>query len=438
MLKRFSLYGFLKNQKYFEDWILLAFLAKGISYTDWGLLIGFRELMINVMEIPSGAIADLFGRRKSMILSFVAYIVSFVIFGTVKSMPMLFVGMAFFAVGEAFRTGTHKAMIFTWLRLEGRTDEKTKTYGYTRSWSKFGSALCVVISGVIVFTTRNYDYIFLFAIIPYVLGIINFLGYPKELEGDIKPGGRVTISETATHLKEALLLTIRKADLRRLIFETMGFGGILKGVKDYLGPILKIAAVAWLAKFAFAEGLVEEQKTALLVAPVGFGLYLLAAVASRNAYRLVRTPSGEDRAARMLWALYAATFVALIPALLYGQLALVIVAFVVLSVLQNLWRPVLISRVDDHCPHSQKATILSVESQAKSVSTMIVAPLLGAAIDYLRAGADPPPVDSYYPLAVLGAVVGICFFVTARVTSQTGGGACPPLPPGEGRGEGAR
>ena len=132
MLKRFSLYGFLKNQRYFEDWILLAFLAKGISFTTWGLLIGFRELMINLMEVPSGAIADLFGRRKSMILSFVAYIISFVIFGAARNVALLLLGMAFFAVGEAFRTGTHKAMIFTWLRNRGRADEKTRVYGYTR------------------------------------------------------------------------------------------------------------------------------------------------------------------------------------------------------------------------------------------------------------------------------------------------------------------
>jgi MFS family permease len=33
------------------------------------------------MEIPSGALADLFGRRRWMILSFVSYIISFLVFG---------------------------------------------------------------------------------------------------------------------------------------------------------------------------------------------------------------------------------------------------------------------------------------------------------------------------------------------------------------------
>ena len=66
MLFRFSLYGFLKNQRYFEPFFLLLLLDKGLSFFTVGLLIAFRDVAINVLEIPSGAIADLAGRRRSM------------------------------------------------------------------------------------------------------------------------------------------------------------------------------------------------------------------------------------------------------------------------------------------------------------------------------------------------------------------------------------
>jgi len=78
MLFRFSLYGFLKNQRYFEPFLILIFLEKGLSFFWIGLLIGFREVCINVMEIPTGAVADLYGRRRCMLASFAAYIFSFV------------------------------------------------------------------------------------------------------------------------------------------------------------------------------------------------------------------------------------------------------------------------------------------------------------------------------------------------------------------------
>ena len=119
MIFRFSLYGFLKNQRYFEPFLILAFIQMGLSFLEIGLLIAFRELCVTVLEIPSGSIADLYGRRRALLLSFGAYIVGFVTFGFADQFAVLFGAMFFIAVGDAFRTGTHKAMIFTWLRLEG-------------------------------------------------------------------------------------------------------------------------------------------------------------------------------------------------------------------------------------------------------------------------------------------------------------------------------
>ncbi len=82
MIGRFSLYGFLKNQQYYDYFLILAFRQMGLSYFAIGILVAFREIMINLMEIPTGGVADLCGRRGSMIFSFVSYIISFAIFGS--------------------------------------------------------------------------------------------------------------------------------------------------------------------------------------------------------------------------------------------------------------------------------------------------------------------------------------------------------------------
>ena len=301
MLSRFSLYGFLKNQQYYDYFLLLAFRQMGLSYFMIGLLIAFREIMVNIMEIPSGAIADLSGRRNSMIFSFIAYIISFATFGLSGMaaiegklphrtlIPLLFLAMFFFGIGDAFRTGTHKAMIFTWLRIQGRTDERTKIYGYTRSWSKIGSAVSVILACFFVFTTSNFIYVFFFAIIPYILNIINFLGYPKEVDGKIEK--RTSIGEIIRHLKETLMVSVKQASLRRLILESMGFEGFFKASKDYLQPILKAAALPMTAVLFASIQLSDEQKSVVLIGPVFFMLFIMSAFASRNAYRLVPNPA---------------------------------------------------------------------------------------------------------------------------------------------------
>ncbi len=75
---RFCLYGFFKNLRFFEVFLILFFLEKGLSFFAIGTLYAAREITVNLFEIPSGVIADSFGRRRTMILSFGFYIISFV------------------------------------------------------------------------------------------------------------------------------------------------------------------------------------------------------------------------------------------------------------------------------------------------------------------------------------------------------------------------
>lgn len=411
MLVRFSLYGFLKNQRYFEPFLVLVFLEKGMSYFAIGTLIAFREACINLLSIPTGAIADTCGRRMSMILSFCAYIVSFLIFAFAGGGALLYAAMALFAVGESFREGTHKAMIFTWLRIEDRLDERTRVYGFTRSWSQLGSALSVVLAAAFVVAADGYRYVFLAAIVPYALNIVNFLAYPKALDGDID--GRVSLRAVAVHLRDAVVQSLRAADLRRLMLESMGFEGVFKAVKDYLQPVLKAAAVGAVALDAAAllpqfNAMSDTQRGAVFVGVVYFALYLLSALGSRQAHRLSDACGGEDRAARVLWIGAAALYTAILVGGWFSVTTVLIAAFVLLHAAQALWRPLIISRFDRASHERQGATILSIEGQAQGLATLAFAPLLGLAIDtVMKHGVG----GAFWPAGVVGLLAAIVFVV---------------------------
>jgi len=424
VLGRFSLYGFLKNQRYFEPFLYLAFIDKGLSFVMIGLLVACREAARNLLEIPSGAIADMWGRRRAMILSFTAYVASFVMLGAAERLPLLFAGMALFGVGDAFRTGTHKAMIFCWLRGQNRLDERTRVYGYTRSWSKIGSAVSVVVAAGLVLATGSYAFVFYGCIPAYVVGVVNFLGYPRELDGDCErcasPG------KVLAHLGEAFSAAFRRRGLRRLVLESMGFGGIFEAAKDYLQPVLKGVAVVVVAGAVVGLGILGEdevdalgdaRRAALLVGPVFMVLHLLSALASRRAHGFVELAGGERRAARALWGLGLVAFAAIAISAFYDSgsgsaaSAVTIAGFVFLYVIQNFWRPVLVSRVDRESAESHRATVLSIESQAKSVATMVAAPLLGFAVDYAQ---KRDPAVGFWPVGALGAAVALGFLLTSK------------------------
>ena len=409
MLARFSLYGFLKNQRYFESFLILILLEKGFSFFLIGLLIGFRELVVNLLEIPSGAAADVWGKRASMVLSFVAYIVSFLVFGFADAPLAIFGAMLLYAVGDSFRSGTHKALIFAWLRREGREGEKTRVYGFTRSWSKFGSAASVLVAAGLVLALDSFSVLFFASVVPYVFGLINLLAYPRDLDPVAEQ--RTTAREIARHMLATLRGSLRDRGQRRLILESMGFEGAFHAAKDFLQPALMALALA-------NAGLVLESdnaRTALFVAPVYFVLFLGAGAASRRAHVLPERVGGERRAAGVLWGLAALVFAVLFAADLAGFAWLAIAAFVALHLLQNLWRPILVSRFHEVADASSMATVLSIESQAKRVGTMILAPVCGLAVDAATVGDGPARL---WPVGAIGLLVAIVFFATRARESR--------------------
>ena len=399
MLFRFSLYGFLKNQRYYDAFLILAFREKGLTFFQIGLLIGFREVCTNLFEIPSGAVADLYGRRRAMIFSFVAYIASFATFAMSESLFLLFGGMFFFGLGDAFRSGTHKAMIFDWLRLQGRSDEKTKIYGYTRSWSQMGSAVSVIIAGALVFYRGNFTDIFWFSIVPYAFNIVNFFGYPAALDGDRK--SEFSLKAVVALLGKALKLSVQFPPLRRLVFEGMGFEGMFKASKDYLQPILKQTAIA----LPLLLMLDESKRAALLVACVYFVLYFLSSFASRNSHKVTDWQGGDEGAARVMWWVNLGLYALLIPVLWFNTYPAIIALFIGLAILQNFWRPGLISRFNAQSTPEMSATVLSIEAQSKSLATIVLAPSLGWLVDR---------VGSFWPVGVVGTLIAVAILLVYR------------------------
>lgn len=397
MIARFCLYGFLKNQKYFEPFLLLAFMQKGLSYFQIGMLIGFRAICINIFELPSGALADSFGRRKCMILSFSGYISSFFLLGTFNHLAILFVAMLFFAIGEAFRSGTHKAMIFHWLQLNGRKSEKTYVYGITRSWSQYGSAVSSLVAIFIVLWWHNYNSVFLFCIIPYVAGLVNFMTYPSYLdEGD---GNSLSLKRIIMYLKDTLKMCVLQKGLRNYLVESMFFLGGHASMKDYIQPVIKAIAIS-APLFVYME---DRSRTAILLGAVYFVLFVLSGAGSKYAAKFSSHFKSEEKASLVLIGLSVFICLILLVSLYFDNLYLGAISFILLAVIQNIWRPIYLGLLDNVSDGRLGATILSVDSQARSLFVFIFAPLAGVFADNFGIYSVGIPIFFVYFLLFLFA-----------------------------------
>ena len=409
MIFRFCLYGFLKNQRFFEPFFLLAMLDRDLSFMQFGLLIGAQSLVQSILEIPSGVFADSLGRRRALVLSMLSYIGAFAIFGFSGTFAPLLAAAALMGFGDSFRSGTHKAMIFRWLELNGKQNQRTKIYGKTRSWSKLGSALSALIAAGIVLATDSYTAIFFLSMIPYVVLIGSIATYPRELDNPRahrSHNGDGQDTDDANQPRRSFLSPLRqvlasvrtKRELRTLLVESVAFDSIFTSAKDYIQPAIAVIAITSGAALFKNSQLSEIQQTCLFVGVVFAAMSVLASLASRHAHRLDTRGTG----ARTLWRASFVIYILIALGALADLSAVVVIAFVALYAAQNAWRPILMGRLDKVTDTASGATLLSVEHQARGVAAMIGAPLIGFLVDTASSNGS---VTAYWPIGAVGVAV---------------------------------
>lgn len=367
---RFAAYGFLKNLRFFEPFIILYFREMGFSFLEIGTLYSIREITTIVCELPTGFVADIYGRRRSMVASMLAYITSFIIFYLFPNFSSFSLAMVLFGIGEACRTGTHKALILEHLRQRNILNLRVDYYGATRGASQLGSALNAILAAGLVFFSGSYRIIFPAAIIPYFINLINLATYPKALDRDLR---KTEIRRTWGDF----LLVFRDQDSRRGIFNSGVFDAFFKTSQEYLQPILKSLALALPVLMALSG----QERTAILVGGVYFLIYLSTSYASRNAGRLSRKIGHKEKTLNLTFIAGAVLLVMAGSSIRVGIPGMAIVFFLLLFLLQNARRPVNITYISEKIAHQAMASGLSAESQIKTLLMAILAPTVGFLAD---------------------------------------------------------
>jgi len=399
---KFSLYGFLKNLRFFEPFLILFFLEKGLTYFQIGALYAIREIATNILEIPTGVASDALGRRRTMVFSFIAYIISFVVFYAFSGFAIFAGAMIIFSFGEAFRTGTHKAMIFEYLKLHGWTDQKVHYYGHTRGWSQIGSAVSSLVAMVLVFYRGRYASVFLFSTIPYALDLLLMLTYPKELDGT---RSRITGSDFLPRFVSVVkdfIYSFRDPALLKSILNLSLYTGYYKAARDYLQPVLKTLALSMPILVAVSA----QKKTAVVVGVIYSIIYVITSLTSRMAGRV--TDHFRSLRGPMNLTLFVGPLMGAGAGLCYalGSNVGAIALYVGVYLVENLRKPIGIAYVSDMMRSDILATALSAESQAETLVAAVVALLIGFFADRLQLGPGLLVVSLIVAVASIPAVIG--------------------------------
>ncbi len=375
---KFCMYGFFKNLKFFEPFFILFFIDAGLKYSLIGILYAVREIAINIMEIPSGFIADVLGRRRTMIVSFVGYIIAFLVFYLSNTFWLFLIAMLFYSIGDAFRTGTHKAMIYDYLHQNNWSNKKVEYYGHTRSWSQFGSALSSLLALIIVFYSGNYRLVFLVALFPYLLNVLLLLSYPKSLDGEIKQMEQTKIKAKFATLFAELKISFAKKQVWTTIGNLSLYQGFFKASKDYLQTII-VAFVITTTWFQFKN---EESRVAIFIGVFYFIIFIIASVISRKASKISSVFKSNEQTINATLILGGVIGLTIGCLMHFDSPFLAILLFLFLYIIQNIRKPVGTAILATQLSKNSLASGLSVHSQFDSLISAILALTIGFFADW--------------------------------------------------------
>ena len=371
--KKFCAYGFLKNLRFFDAFLILFLLDKGMTYTQIGVLYAAREIITNLFEIPSGLIADIYGRKKSLAAALFIFILSFLIFWLSLNFWLYLFAFIIFGVADAFRSGSHKGMMMDYLKLNNWATYKSEYYGHTRSWSQRGSALSALLAGLLVFIDGNYQNIFIYSVIPYAINFILILSYPQEID---RPKKKQEMKKTSFRNSfRALFSVLKQKSVFKLVSTSAFHTAYLKALKDYIQAIMLGIALL----LPGIKGIDIDRQNGIIIGILYFIIYLLTSFASQySSVILKKAPTNLARKTLLLGLLFGAACGVFF---IYDIWIWAFVAFTLIYIIENIRKPILTAFIADNVPNELLTSVYSSQSQLRTLFSAAIALVFGVLAD---------------------------------------------------------
>lgn len=117
------------------------------NYAGIGIIETVLIVTVTLAEIPTGAVADLFGKKKTLILAFLLETIGAFMMAAAPNLNVLVLSVFVMCVGSAFYSGTIDAIVFDSLKEEGKEDSYVKKISNINTISLLSPAICGAIGG---------------------------------------------------------------------------------------------------------------------------------------------------------------------------------------------------------------------------------------------------------------------------------------------------
>ncbi len=133
-------------QLWWPIWVIYLTDERGFSLTQVSVLEALFWIVIVCAEVPTGMVADRFGRKVSLLASSAFTGVAILVFGLAANYPIVLLSYIVWGIGLTFQSGADSALVFERLKALGRERDYQRVAGL--GWGLFSlGATCGLLIG---------------------------------------------------------------------------------------------------------------------------------------------------------------------------------------------------------------------------------------------------------------------------------------------------
>jgi MFS family permease len=342
---------FLLGLMFFAPFWALYLEKQLFSISNVALIIAINSLAAVLFEIPTGAIADIFGRKKTIVIGYIIFFISTISLYFGRSMSDFIIYAILFAIAGTLISGSDNALIYDTLKQEKKEKYYKKIVGTYHAIWPLGAIIGSIIGGYLA--NIELSLTILYTLIPFGAAIVVtiFLKEPKYHKEKHK--------NIFNHSFKSSKLAVRNKTIFMLLLFTFFMWGL--GESTHLLKSL----------FFDFKGISFTQ--------IGYVFALTYGLSSIGHYFSHDISEKFGNKKTLIFAslldpivVIGATFLLGLPA------ALLLVSASLFFGIRN---PIIYHLINKETPSKQRATVLSLTSFSEQLGKIIFAPFIGYLAD---------------------------------------------------------
>ncbi|NQV88902.1 MAG: MFS transporter [Parcubacteria group bacterium] len=146
--------------------LFIYFLDQGLTLSEIGSIAAISSIVGIILEVPSGAIADMLGHKRSLVISSLLQGVSMLLYIALGGYSGMLIASIVYWGGGTLMTGTHDAFFYELL------EKRKQTHLFKKYWGRaFASANAI---GVVLLAVSSLLYVW-HPWIPFIAGVGQFI-----------------------------------------------------------------------------------------------------------------------------------------------------------------------------------------------------------------------------------------------------------------------